>query len=582
MSDLRIHFDEEMVGSEHPTKPDTLNRLVLGEHNPDGTHDKVTRVTDPWIDVRAYGAAGDGATDDTAAVGYALQAAVDRASAALGSTRRSSPRLHFPAGTYLVGPEVFSGFTGTDVRTLRITGEGWYNSSVVLSGDGALFKSDTASKALFWVFSDIGFYGDAHLDTAAGDPTDPVSDDRVFLWFNAPSGLQGFKFVNVMFSRFGRTHILEGENNESEIKFFNCKVVRNGTWLTITNNQALNIEHFGCDVEQYAGSLVSFPASDVTDGGGTAGGGSVRFYGGSVIPFDAGSAKFLIDVKKGSATYNLPTVKLDGVRAELRYDNNGIANIDNSVNSQVVFRDSAILTAHSSGGTKKMASVGAFGELVFDNCTFATSGTSATEQWELKGSAGVYGNNGLIRFDGCKGHPAAEDVTEDTTDGTNVGMAVAVNSRETEHWATSEVQETRDWTYTGDWWRRWGRSKIPAPVHRSGLMRQYAPYNDTMESTATLPPNSTISRVVGYIPPQGACNDPITYTLEDGSGVGLFTINAASQKDGTYFEKTPADFSGGLGQARLGTATADRTLVFRADANSNHQPVRGWGYIEYY
>ncbi|MCB2227257.1 MAG: hypothetical protein KQH53_11320 [Desulfarculaceae bacterium] len=38
MADLRIAYDEEMVGAGHPTKEDTLNRLVLAEHNSDGTH----------------------------------------------------------------------------------------------------------------------------------------------------------------------------------------------------------------------------------------------------------------------------------------------------------------------------------------------------------------------------------------------------------------------------------------------------------------------------------------------------------------------------------------------------------------
>lgn len=38
MSDQRIQYNEEMVGAGHPTKDDTLNRLVLAEHNIDGTH----------------------------------------------------------------------------------------------------------------------------------------------------------------------------------------------------------------------------------------------------------------------------------------------------------------------------------------------------------------------------------------------------------------------------------------------------------------------------------------------------------------------------------------------------------------
>ena len=44
MTDLRILSIEEMVGSGHPTKADTLNRLALIGHNNDGTHKS-------WIDI---------------------------------------------------------------------------------------------------------------------------------------------------------------------------------------------------------------------------------------------------------------------------------------------------------------------------------------------------------------------------------------------------------------------------------------------------------------------------------------------------------------------------------------------------
>ncbi len=38
MTQQIINWDEEMVGANHPTKPDTLNRGFLVEHNADGTH----------------------------------------------------------------------------------------------------------------------------------------------------------------------------------------------------------------------------------------------------------------------------------------------------------------------------------------------------------------------------------------------------------------------------------------------------------------------------------------------------------------------------------------------------------------
>lgn len=38
MASQIIEYNEEMVGANHPTKPDTLSRALLVEHNNDGTH----------------------------------------------------------------------------------------------------------------------------------------------------------------------------------------------------------------------------------------------------------------------------------------------------------------------------------------------------------------------------------------------------------------------------------------------------------------------------------------------------------------------------------------------------------------
>lgn len=57
-ADQRIQYTERMVGANHPSLPDTLNRLTLIEHDSEGKHGSV-HATDvvtvgPWIDSRAY------------------------------------------------------------------------------------------------------------------------------------------------------------------------------------------------------------------------------------------------------------------------------------------------------------------------------------------------------------------------------------------------------------------------------------------------------------------------------------------------------------------------------------------------
>lgn len=119
MADLRILHTEEMVGVGHPTKIDTLNRFMTVEHNNDGTHKAITQVTDPYVDVRAFGAVGDGVTDDTAAV----QAAIDAVSASGGT-------VYFPVGVYMVN------------------NLSWSNKFVHLLGSGTGFQSDDVGTVL--------------------------------------------------------------------------------------------------------------------------------------------------------------------------------------------------------------------------------------------------------------------------------------------------------------------------------------------------------------------------------------------------------------------------------------------------
>lgn len=114
MTDMRIQFSEEMVGAGHTAKADTLNRLSGVEHNNDGTHSRLTQVIDPWIDVRAYGAIGDGTTDDSNAIQNAINAwaALD------------SGVLFFPPKKFKIGTALTCTFSANRYGTHRIEGYG--------------------------------------------------------------------------------------------------------------------------------------------------------------------------------------------------------------------------------------------------------------------------------------------------------------------------------------------------------------------------------------------------------------------------------------------------------------------------
>lgn len=85
-----------------------------------------------WYNVKAYGATGNGSTDDTAAIASAISAAT----AATGGT------IFFPVGTYLISSSlnVGGGFPGG----LQILGAGW-ESEILLKGTANCYMFDTGN-----------------------------------------------------------------------------------------------------------------------------------------------------------------------------------------------------------------------------------------------------------------------------------------------------------------------------------------------------------------------------------------------------------------------------------------------------
>ncbi|WKZ33681.1 MAG: hypothetical protein QY316_04570 [Thermodesulfobacteriota bacterium] len=109
MEDHRIMYDEEMVGAGHPAKADTLNRLALTEHNPDGTHRDTNVYPDfltkgPWVDVRAFGAADDG-TDDSEAIQDAIDhiESLGGGTVLLGHNHGIGSSIVIPVGVDVIG-----------------------------------------------------------------------------------------------------------------------------------------------------------------------------------------------------------------------------------------------------------------------------------------------------------------------------------------------------------------------------------------------------------------------------------------------------------------------------------------------
>ncbi|MCK4997175.1 hypothetical protein KAS08_02630 [Candidatus Pacearchaeota archaeon] len=138
------------VGSDADTWGTILNNFLVTEHNSDGSHSNITVdninlsgnfiTKDPYVDVRAFGAKGDGVTDDT----IAIQAAIDSLPTAGGT-------VFFPVGQYRITSNI-----STSKASVRLLGAGGTSFNEA-GGYGSTLIADTANMTL------LDFDGNIHL-----------------------------------------------------------------------------------------------------------------------------------------------------------------------------------------------------------------------------------------------------------------------------------------------------------------------------------------------------------------------------------------------------------------------------------
>jgi len=133
MADLRIAYTEEMVGSGHPTKSDTLNRLALVEHNADGTH-KYLRNDTLDFDLREWLPEGF-VTDGTADYSSQIQEAVDYIESLASGT---GGVLQLPLGYWHLG-EGAAGLTLPEGITVRGQGRPEYVNGDMAGGTWLIY-----------------------------------------------------------------------------------------------------------------------------------------------------------------------------------------------------------------------------------------------------------------------------------------------------------------------------------------------------------------------------------------------------------------------------------------------------------
>lgn len=147
-------------------------------------------VFDYTINVKNYGAVGDGATDDTAAINAAI---------AFAATK-STKTLYFPMGIYLIS-SALTAFTGSQ---WTIKGEGQHSTFIRSTANDRIFASDARTSAIYW-----HEYHDMTLERVAATPYESSVGITILGSTGSVTGLQYATFSGIRFNNLYRGIVVQ-------------------------------------------------------------------------------------------------------------------------------------------------------------------------------------------------------------------------------------------------------------------------------------------------------------------------------------------------------------------------------------
>ena len=341
------------------------------------------------INIKWFGAVGDGSTDDTSAVRKWIRSGIT-------SSKFNQISLTAPGGFYRITENgVFSDINANSKIGMKITGGGMYSTVFFIdppaTTDIWFYDNGSNARVQFVNYIDCGFWGTTDYSSLGyGDISDYANGFKVTSNVAQGSHEQGHRFTRCSFHALDVLHHAAGDNTASENKYIGCRIHKiKSTVLKTTNLQAFNTEYHGTDIELAYGDVFEVSGN---------GGGAIKMFGGSLImDSSAGADKWFFKGAVATGLNAYPFV-FNGVRFELRGDTTNLVSLTDAQQFELNFNSCYFLDTGSSDKAS-FCSIAGYSTVNFNECTFKEQGAGRVK---FTSNASVkYGENGTINFNSC-------------------------------------------------------------------------------------------------------------------------------------------------------------------------------------
>lgn len=569
--------------SNYYTKSETysqaqVNALISGSSSGGSSSGSgVSSLSLGIVNVKDYGAVGDGVTDDTQAVKNAIAymcTFAKQCSSDLG-WKSYMPTLYFPNGKYVISQKGALNCVGSALQGYNIKGAGYLNSEILYTYDSA---SDPDGGYLL-VNGDDNWFAFSYMEdiTFRGNGTNNIWQIK-----SRDGCPQANRFRRVGFYNLNRCVTVSfGTYNYCAdlFRFESCKASEINGWVfgSETNQNSQTVVHTfrDCDFENINGYVIHLKS-----------GGTIEVRGGSWIATQNGRFFHFDDISGAGIGLSNRNVSVYGTKFEFQYYNSSDSNLDyyplfyNNSRMVLYFHGCNFTqfsySGNSSIGVANYGYLGIMGSVYFKDCQIPSCFGIKTNPSLSVGMDNV-DQKPIIKFTDCIMYNTLDKIVSQTNNnyyqgGANVDVVAegcySCNTSNNFHINTQLNQS-------------FGNRAIPTEKKMVVLTNGTNPLTSLPHSSGSF----------NYKMPQGSIITTITIYFRQTSTSGDFTINVTNSKGQQIATATHNPVTGAKAyrtevfevvEPAEGSTSVDYSLTITGVGYNANGGIAGFVAVEYY